>query len=45
MMAWVDALFRPQGVAVVGWQLAFGELLRSSLPSELLVEGASDVVG
>jgi hypothetical protein len=44
-MSWPDALFRPRGVAVVGWQLACGELLRSSLPSELLFEEVRDVLG
>jgi len=41
-MTWVEALFQPRSVAVVGWQLASGELLRSSLPSELLVEEVLD---
>ncbi len=44
-MTWAKALFEPKRVGVVGCQLASGELLGSSLRSELLSEGAGCVVG
>jgi len=43
-MNWRNALYRPESVAVVGWQLALSELLGSTLCSELLLDEETNVL-